>query len=120
MEREEKIFALQLLLEDMRGSFPISGWRDNRMAAANELSYELGFKAHTTRIQELESHDYRDGRHFGTSVENGGYQGMDALHGLKDTFHDKSLEFRVLMEEILEHPENAFTDWDQPPNKEEV
>lgn len=111
MTEEEKILALQLLLQDMRGSFPLEGYGDVRMVEAKKLADELGFKAHSDSIQELADDDYRDGRHFRTSVENGGYEGMDSLHNLPSTFHDKSEEFRRLMTATLQFPEYIFSDW---------
>ncbi len=112
LTKEEKILALQLLLEDMRGSFPLRGWDDIRMVEAKKLADELGFKAHSESIQELGDYDdYRDGRHFRTSVERGGYEGMSSWHNLARTFHDKSVEFRKFITSTLEYPDSSFEDW---------
>ena len=115
MDNREKILALQLLLEDMRGAFPIRGWRDQRMTAAYDLATELEFTAHILSIKELgDSDEYRDGRHFRMSVEYGGYEDMDKLHGFNNiTYHDKSEEFKLLMQENLEFPEYRFDDWQE-------
>lgn len=112
MERAEKIFALQLLLEDMRGSFPLAGWDDDRMVAAKKLSDELDFKAHSDTIQELGDYDdYRDGRWFRKSVDSGGYERMESWHNLPKTFHDKSEEFRKFITSTLQYPDSKFDDW---------
>ena len=116
MNRDEKILMLQILLEDMRGSFPLAGWGDRRMTQAHALATELGLEAHAARIVQLaEDDDYRDGRHFRVGHEYGGYEGMGALHPLKSTFHDKSVEFRRFATGLLEFPEYRFEDWDQEP-----
>ena len=97
MTEKEKILLLQLLLIDMRGSFPVGGWEDKRMIKARDLAIELGLEKHQERIRELaedEEDDYKDGRHFRCDVALGGYEGMSVLHGLDLTFHDKPIEFR--------------------------
>lgn len=110
MDKEEKILALQLILIDMRGAFP-SNFSDRRMIEAKRLAEELEFKAHINCIAAIEEESDWDGRHFRTSAERGGYEGMDNLHNLKHTFHDKCEEFRRLMTSTLEYPPNRFEDW---------
>ncbi|MCM3560616.1 hypothetical protein [Brevibacillus borstelensis] len=109
MDRNEKILLLQLLLLDIRGNW---GWENkSRSLKAQELADELGFEAHAEHIREYREWGEEDGRHFRTSVNNGGYEGMDDWHGLKHTFTDKSDEFKAIAKEYLTFPEYRFDDW---------
>lgn len=110
MSREEKLMLLQVILYDMRGAFP-SGWADRRINRARELAEELGLQQHLDHIARLEEDSDFDGRHFRTSFERGGYEGMAELHGLTETINDKSLAFQRNVRAFLEYPESKFKDW---------
>lgn len=110
MSHEEKLLLLQLLMLDMRGSFP-SGWEDPRLVRAAELSVELCLSKHQHRISTIEEDSGFDGRHFRTSVDNGGYEGMDSLHGLQHSVNDKSPCFERNCRILLNYPESRLSDW---------
>ena len=122
MERDEKILAIQLLLEDNRGAF----WIDNRSLEALKLANELkeddweyadNFISH---IQDFRNGDCEgDGRFFRDSYEYGGYELMDELHWFKNfweyskhTITDKSKEFQEIMMKNLQHLEYTFEESD--------
>lgn len=112
MDKKEKILALELLLEDMRGSFPLEGYDDERMVQARNLADDLNYKAHQDSIEWLaNTEEYRDGRYFRCSFESGGYEGMSNIHKLPRTFHDKSEAFKKFILNFLQHPETTFEDW---------
>jgi hypothetical protein len=107
MNDREKTLLLQLILEDIRGNWAYD--LDSRVLMARELAEELSLKAHQDRIDAFE---YDDGRHFRTSYLDGGYEGMEVLHGLSQTIADKSPEFQQAAA-ILTYPEYRFDDWDE-------
>jgi hypothetical protein len=113
MTDQEKMLMLDLLLRDMRGAFPCHG--DKRLKAAMSLAVDLGLEKHQDSISELETYDYMDGRHFRTSVEYGGYEGLEDMHRLKATYFDKSEEFKDMAVENMTYPEYRFDDWEITP-----
>jgi hypothetical protein len=109
MTKEEKTLLLQILMLNMRGSFP-DGWDDIRLKKAANLAKELEFEEVQKRIASIEEDSDFDGRHFRTSFANGGYEGMNEIHGLTHTINDKSMAFQRACR-ILNYPENYLTDW---------
>lgn len=112
MTNNEKILLLQLILIDIRGN-----WADHleeRTEKALELAKELNLKAHIESIEEyIEECGFgdNDGRFFRMSYEEGGYENMEILHGLRcDTVMKKSDAFKEAIG-ILTYPDYRFTDW---------
>lgn len=129
MERNEKILLLQLILEDLRGNWSNPRPRANKaLEFAKELELPIFVNSIATYMSSSDSFDDWDGRFFRDSHERGGYEGMEALHGLfimkvpdwekegKEypyyTFADKSDDFKKEVEDILTYPENRFEDYD--------
>jgi hypothetical protein len=115
MNKKEKILALQLILEDIRGNW---GWNlservSDALDLANELSVEDSrFAEMVESIKEYKSdcaNGDNDGRYFRNSFPYG-YEGMDKLHNLTKTYHDKSSEFKADVSSLT-YPENRFVDW---------
>ena len=118
MNNNEKILALQLILEDIRGNW---GWGlEDRVYEALQLSEELEkeyeeFKKMTETINEFKedmesNYEYIDGRFFRDSFPYG-YEEMYKLHGMKHTYKDKSDEFKKIVD-CLTYPEYSFIDWE--------
>lgn len=114
MINQEKILALQLILEDIRGNW---GWYlEERVEIALDLATELSkeysiYKQMVNTIKEYQSdckNGYNDGRFFRDIFPNG-YEGMDSEHGLNKTYNDKSDEFKSLIS-CLTYPEDLFED----------
>ena len=115
MTEKEKILLIELILRDIR-----LNWTEPkaRVMKARELCLEVGgddFK-HLAKVCEEYMKDCGDGRFFRDTFPEG-YEDMNAIHGLKSTFLDKSEEFKQAAEMILSCPEHAFTDWEE---KEEL
>ena len=108
MSKEEKLLLLELLMRDMRGSFPHHR-KDPRLLKVLELSKELELDTLYSETQEwLEHYDYLDGRHFRDCNMN--YDKIAEMHNLKPTYKDKSYEFcREAM--IIEYKEYRFEDY---------
>lgn len=115
MSKEEKILALELILKDIRGNW---GWGlEERVDMALNLSIRLS-KDNKEYLKMVESiNDFKedmktkwcDGRHFRTNFPRG-YEGMSKIHGLKNTYKDKSKGFKTKMK-CLTYPEYIFSDW---------
>jgi hypothetical protein len=113
MTKEEKIFLLQLILEDLRGC-----WVCNTLERAEDamkLAEELGFPKTVALIDifiaDIEEGE-QDGRTFRCNFEKwGGYEGMDSLHNLPRTVKGKSKEFLYQCSQ-LEFPECRLEDWE--------
>ena len=114
MINQEKILALQLILEDIRGNW---GWNlEERVEVALDLATELSkeyyvYEQMVNTINEYISYckkGYNDGRFFRDNFPNG-YEGMDSEHGLKRTYADKSDEFKSIVG-CLTYPEYRFDD----------
>ena len=111
MDKNEKIYLIQCLLEDVRGN-----WADPiepRVGKAKELCEELGGEFDILAGKcgwFLENFDgWIDGRYFRTEFPYG-YNGMDALHNCPHTLNDKSREFREYANELITYPEYRFND----------
>lgn len=119
MNTKEKIFLVQLLLEDIKNN-------DNRdcekrASKAKSLCKELVHETHNedygiladfcdTYINVGKRHNDWDGRFFGQSFPMGCNK-MSKLHGLKCTIKNKSNEFQNIAKEHLLSSEDVFIDW---------
>ena len=126
MDVKEKILLVQLLLEDIRGNW---GWvssfgqnAEHRALKAKELCQEIASELNDNNYMTLaercdeyisESYEYGDwdGRFFRETFPNG-YEDMSELHGLTETYKDKSEEFQYVAKDYLTYPENRFDDWE--------
>lgn len=112
MKDNEATLMVECLLRDLRGN-----WNDpkGRAEKAMELSKKIKtLHKHVKAIDEYFEYAAEgdwDGRHFRMSYLDGGYENMENLHGLKMTFHDKSVEFRKIATEYITFPECLFKDW---------
>lgn len=112
MKDEEKLLLLQLILEDLRGNW---GWeKEERQPFALQLANELiGVKGMSTLVERISDYNTgEDGRYFRATYPCGYYE-MEATHGLKKTFKDKTEEFKGLAARYLTYPEYAFSDYPQ-------
>ena len=123
MDVKEKILLVQLLLEDIRGNW---GWccygrnaidrADKARSLCEEIASELNDDDYLILRNNcnayIESYyDWDgDGRFFRNTFPRG-YENMDKLHSLKDTYIDKSNEFKSVAIEYLTYPEYRFDDW---------
>ena len=114
MVNQEKILALQLILEDIRGNW---GWNlEERIDTALYLSTELAKEypiyqemVDTVRTYKINcANGDNDGRFFRDTFPYG-YEDMDKEHRLKKTFADKSGEFKSTVS-CLTYPEHRFLD----------
>lgn len=113
MSREEKLLLLQLILKDIRGNWGYN--LGKRVDKALDLANDLKLDEFIESIKEYREdckEGYNDGRFFRMSYEDGGYEDMEELHGLKHTIVDKSNEFKSEIR-ILTYPENRFDDWEE-------
>ncbi len=122
MEKNEKILAIQILLEDNRWSF----WIDWRSEKALELAKELKNEwweysdVFISSIEWFREWDEEwDWRYFRCSYESGWYEWMGTLHWFKwvweynsHTITDKSKEFQQLMLSLLNYPKSRFDEED--------
>lgn len=114
MTQEEKILAIQKLLEDNRWSF----WIDNRSEKALELAKELkndNWEFADIFINSISEFRWcfgnGDWRYFRMWYNFWWYEWMDILHWLNsNTIQDKSNEFKKIME-LCESPEYRFNDF---------
>lgn len=114
MEKQEKILAIQKLLEDNRWSF----WIDERSKKALELSEELkkdNWEYADIFIDSISEFrwwfDDWDWRYFRMSYKCWWYEWMDWLHWLNsNTIQDKSEEFKKVME-LCNYPNARFDDF---------
>lgn len=113
MVKKEKIFLLQLTLEDIRGDWLYDC--EERAEVARGLAEELCYTHMVEKIKRFISYVEEgdvDGRYFRTSFDNGGYEGMEKLHGLPRTLEGKSKEFYSFMVCNLNNPDMQLNDWD--------
>lgn len=114
---KEKVLALQLILEDIRGNW---GWDlQERVDKAKEICEGLShkdddFKTLLSTIEEFkaemeEEPEWVDGRFFRNEFPCG-YENMSMLHGLNNTYKDKSDQFKADVE-CLTYPDLRFSDW---------
>lgn len=122
MHIKEKIFLIQMLLEDIRGNWGYSfgiATAEERAEKAKELCEEVAKELNDecyltladTCSQYIKACDDYDGRYFRDDFPYG-YINMDSLHGLTHTYHDKSEEFKGVATSFLTHPECRFNDWE--------
>lgn len=126
MDVKEKILLVQLLLEDIRGNWGF-GWygadAEHRALKAKSLCQEIASELNDNSYMTLaetcdkyieDSYKYGDwdGRFFRESFPNG-YENMEYLHGLTETYKDKSEDFQSVAKEYLTYPENRFDDWEE-------
>lgn len=126
MNVKEKILLVQLLLEDIRGNWGYA-WdgadAEHRALKAKslcqEIASELNDNTYMTLADECDeyikgSYEYGDwdGRFFRAPFPRG-YENMHDLHGLSETYKDKSEEFQIVSKEYLTYPENRFDDWEE-------
>lgn len=118
MTIEEKLLALELILKDIRGN-----WGDDleeRVDTAEKLVLDLLMNDKYNKDMECMLESIRefkkdidscwcDGRHFRKDYPYG-YNSMTCLHGLENTYNDKSEEFKKIVECLI-YPEYAFSDW---------
>ena len=126
MNVNEKILFVQLLLEDIRGSWdeePVGRNAEDRALKAKSLCEEIAKETNNDECLILADYcslyinssrrwDDWDGRIFRQPFPMG-YENMDKLHGLKHTYKNKSDEFQSESEEYLTHPELRFNDWEE-------
>ncbi|WJJ55365.1 hypothetical protein QB910_000121 [Dabrowskivirus KKP3916] len=117
MNDKEKTLLLELILRDIRANWAFD--LEKRVNVALNLATELKLEKHIGCIadfQQTMGSNWCDGRHFRTSVEYGGYEGMSSMHNLEYTYNDKSEEFKAMAYEYITYPEYAFEDWEQIQN----
>ena len=124
MNVREKILLVQLLLEDIRGNWGHGAYGRNaedRALKAKSLCEEIAsetnnedysFLADFCKIYIDSSKDWGDwdGRFFREPFPRG-YTNMEKLHGLKETYKDKSKNFQSVAKEYLTYPWLRFSDW---------
>ena len=111
MNNKEKLLLLDLILQDLRGNWGFNV--ENRIAVAFELSQGLGLSQFIISISEFEDlyeNGNGDGRFFRTTYDNGGYVGMEDVHGLPYKISGRSGEFKK-ESVVLTYPEFRFEDW---------
>lgn len=125
MNTKEKILLVQLLLEDIRDNWGHGLYGRNaedRALKAKSLCEEIAKETNNSEYLILSDNcevyissskrwgDW-DGRFFRQSFPMG-YGNMNKLHGLKNTYKNKSKDFQSVAEEYLTSPEIAFSDWE--------
>lgn len=117
MDIKEKLLALQVILEDIRGNWGYD--LEERLDIAdtlvdsimNEEEYKNDMKCLKKTIDIFRNgieEGYADGREFRCEYPYG-YEYMDEVHGLSKTYQDKSDEFKVYVS-CLTYPQNRFED----------
>lgn len=117
MDIKEKLLALQVILEDIRGNWGYD--LEERVDKAEELvgsimknekySEDMEYmKESINSFRDDMKHGYEDGRSFRCEYPCG-YENMDVVHGLSKTYQDKSDEFKEYVS-CLTYPENRFED----------
>ena len=118
MSNEEKILLVKLILEDLRGNW---GWNvEERVNVVKDLceqleDYNSDFKILSESINQYirsseEDGDW-DGRWFRREFPNG-YESMNDLYSITETYLDKSDEFKIEAK-CLTYPENRFKDYEE-------
>ena len=106
MDIKEKLLALQVILEDIRGNWGYD--LEERVDKAEELVDSIMKNEKYSEDMEYMKEGYVDGRSFRCEYPCG-YENMDVIHGLSKTYQDKSDEFKVCVS-CLTYPENRFED----------
>jgi hypothetical protein len=120
MNTKEKMLLVQLILEDIRGNWAYNA--EERAEKALELCKEIANATNNedysiladycaTYINSSRRWDDWDGRFFRQPFPMG-YENMNSQHNLKNTFKDKSKEFKSIAKEYLTYPEYRFNDWE--------
>ena len=124
MSVKEKILLVQLILEDIRGNWGHGCYgkdaEDRALKARDlcqEIASELNDNTYMTLAETCEEYikgsqewgDW-DGRYFRAAFPSG-YENMSELHGLAETYEDKSDDFKFIADDYLTYPENRFDDW---------
>ena len=121
MNTKEKIFLVQLLLQDIRNNdnYDCEKRAFKTKTLCKELAYETRNEDYEiladfcdTYIKIGKQHDDWDGRMFRQPFPMG-CDKMHKLHGLNRTIGNKSHEFQSLAEEYITHPEDIFIDWNE-------
>lgn len=109
MSKEEKILLIYILLKDVRCNFDDLTY--GRVETAVNLCKELGgdFLTLADQCKDFMEDEFPDGRYF-RDVFPYGYENMEALHGLTQTYQDKSEEFRKVVDEMVTFPDILFED----------
>lgn len=112
MKKDEKILMIKLLLKDIRGNW---GWEhSNRAGKAYDLSMELYIDTEDKNwlilARCIAQYDGYDGRYFRSKFPYG-YEEMEKLYTITETYKDKSEEFKKIVEEYLTYPEYRFEDY---------
>jgi len=110
MTINEKILLIELLLWDVRLNF--ADKVSPRVKFAKTLCMELGgdFEILAKDCDEFLKDRYRDGRYFRDDFPHG-YEGMETLHNLSNTYQDKSLEFQKYAKTYITCPDYIFSDY---------
>jgi len=109
MNREEKILMIQCLLHDVRLDF--SDKVNRRVEFAINLCNELGddFLILAGECKDFLEDDFTDGRYFRDDFPYG-YLNMEKLHGLTQTYNDKSSEFKKYVDRLVTCKDMLFDD----------
>lgn len=110
MTKDEKIYLIKCLLEDIRMNWATT--TIPRATKAKELCEELGgefLKLADTCNDYIRDSDHMDGRFFRDEFPFG-YENMEKLYNLTHTLYDKSEEFQSIVNELITYPEFAFDD----------
>lgn len=117
MDIKEKLLALQVILEDIRGNWGYD--LEERVDKAEELvdsimknekySEDMEYmKESINSFRDDMKEGYADGRSFRCEYPCG-YENMDKIHGLSKTYQDKSDDFKKCVS-CLTYPQNRFED----------
>lgn len=110
MTEREKILLVELLLRDVRLNF--ADTVSPRVKFAKTLCMELGgdFEILSKDCDEFLADSGCDGRYFRNDFPHG-YECMEALHNLSNTYKDKSLEFQKYVKTYITCPDFIFSDY---------
>lgn len=109
MTTEEKIYLVEVILEDIRAN-----WADTLAPRIDEAYRLCGELAETDERflhlgEVIREWDRSDGRYFRAEFPEG-YEGMYPLHKLNTTLKDKSPDFQLIVDNIITYPEYRFSD----------
>lgn len=109
MSREEKILLIYILLKDVRGNTDDPTY--SRVSTAIHFCNELGddFLTLADECKDFLEDDFTDGRYFRDDFPYG-YLNMEQLHGLPETYFDKSEEFKRYVDALVTFPDMIFHD----------
>lgn len=109
MSREEKILLIYILLKDVRCNFddPTTDRVQIAISFCNELGGDYILLADQCR--KFLADNAPDGRYFRDDFPYG-YLNMEKLHGLPETYFDKSEEFKRYVDALVTFPNMIFHD----------